>query len=90
MMCLVRRFVLALSSVLSPPLLHPNKLTRVPEQQEPRYHASWGWDYIGNFTVLTIVHEPSQEEAFFGYSHPNDGLPVASYPDQGPKATQHT
>ena len=33
--------------------------------------------------MLTIVHEPTQEEAFFGYSHPNTGLPVVTFPDQG-------
>jgi hypothetical protein len=54
------------------------------------YHISWGWDYNGDFTVMTVVNETTQNEAFFGYSHPNDGLPVVTYPDVGPNAVQST
>lgn len=38
---------------------------------------------------MTIVHEPSQEEAFFGYKSPNAGNLVCSYNDVGPNAVQH-
>ncbi|KAH8597057.1 hypothetical protein B0O99DRAFT_705407 [Bisporella sp. PMI_857] len=53
------------------------------------WELSWGWDYAGDFTVLTTVYKPNQTEAFFGYSHPNVGLPVITYPDVGPNAVQH-
>lgn len=39
---------------------------------------------------MTVVNKLSQTEAFFGYSHPNAGLPIASYADVGPNAVQST
>jgi hypothetical protein len=39
---------------------------------------------------MTIVNETTQDEAFFGYSRPNDRLPVVSYADVGPHAVQST
>lgn len=56
------------------------------------YHLSWGWDYSNDFTVMTVVHVPSGEEAFFGYKSPNGkggGFPVSVFGDQGPNAVQH-
>ncbi|KAH7348442.1 hypothetical protein BKA65DRAFT_376721, partial [Rhexocercosporidium sp. MPI-PUGE-AT-0058] len=51
------------------------------QQQNKDWYASWGWDYNGDFTVMTVVNVPSQMEAFFGYNHPNAGLPIAHYAD---------
>jgi hypothetical protein len=39
---------------------------------------------------LTLVNQTALQEAFFGYDHPNVGLPVVSYADVGPNAVQHT
>jgi hypothetical protein len=39
---------------------------------------------------MTVVYEPAQIEAFFGYKSPNAGLPVATYADVGPNAVQGT
>jgi hypothetical protein len=39
---------------------------------------------------MTVVNETTQDEAFFGYSRPNDGLPVVSYADVGPNPVQST
>ena len=42
---------------------------------------------------MTIVDVVLKYEAFFGYSHPNVGLPtnpVSSYADVGPNTVQHT
>lgn len=60
------------------------------ERQNSDWYASWGWDYNGDFTVMTVVNVPTQLEAFFGYNHPNSGLPIAHYADVGPNAVQHT
>jgi hypothetical protein len=54
------------------------------------YDISWGWDYNGDFTVMTVVNETTQDEAFFGYSRPNEGLTVVNYADIGPNAVQST
>ena len=59
-------------------------------EQSSDWVISWGWDYQNDFTVMTVVNEPSQTEAFFGYNHPNAGLPVATYADVGPNAVQST
>jgi len=58
--------------------------------QNADYEISWGWDYANDFTVMTVVYEPTQLEAFFGYKSPNAGLPIASYADVGPNASQST
>ena len=55
--------------------------------QNEDFHISWAWDYANDFTVMTVVHEPSQTEAFFGYNHPNDSERLA---DVGPNAMQST
>ncbi|KAG4420520.1 hypothetical protein IFR04_006340 [Cadophora malorum] len=51
------------------------------------FHLSWGWDYPGDFTVLTVESFPASGprlQAFFGYDHPNAKLPgTVYYPDQG-------
>lgn len=59
----------------------------VPCEEADFFHISWGWDYTNDFTVMTVVNETSQMEAFFGYNHPNAN---ATYPDVGPNASQHT
>jgi hypothetical protein len=41
----------------------------------------------GDFSVLTVVDEPNQYEAFFGYKSPNGNT---SYADQGPNTVTHT
>jgi hypothetical protein len=64
--------------------------TNARDKKTPIYEISWGWDYPSDFTVMTVVNETSQLEAFFGYNHPNVGLPVVEYPDNGPNAVQHT
>ncbi|KUJ19725.1 uncharacterized protein LY89DRAFT_666584 [Mollisia scopiformis] len=61
-----------------------------PCEEDSNYHISWGWDYPGDFTVLTVVDEVRQLEAFFGYNAPNAVNPVASYPNVGPNAVQPT
>jgi hypothetical protein len=38
---------------------------------------------------MTVVYEPAQLEAFFGYNHPNDG-PGDGLPDVGPNPVQST
>jgi len=59
------------------------------------FKISWGWDYVGDFTVLTVVQVVTGLEAFFGYNHPNAPFsatppqPVVSYKDVGPNAVQH-
>jgi len=45
----------------------------------PRLPHLLGWNYDGDFTVMTVVHVPTQEVAYFGYDHPNAGLPVVQY-----------
>ncbi|PMD64974.1 uncharacterized protein K444DRAFT_520347, partial [Hyaloscypha bicolor E] len=62
----------------------------VPCEEFPDCHISWGWNYDGDFTVMTVVHVPTQEVAYFGYDHPNVGLPVVQYPDVGPYAVGWT
>jgi hypothetical protein len=57
-------------------------------KQSANWGISWGWDNPGDFTVMTVVNQPEQYEAFFGFSHPNAGLPVVFYPDNGPNAVQ--
>lgn len=54
-------------------------------QQTSDWKASWGWDTANDFTVLTIVNEPNQVEAFFGYNDPNSST---AYPDNGPQPFQ--
>ncbi|CAL3965622.1 unnamed protein product [Diplocarpon coronariae] len=57
----------------------------LPCQETPDYHLSWGWDYKGDFTVLTIESFPGHQKAYFGYTHPNNGLPgTVAYDNQGP------
>jgi hypothetical protein len=58
--------------------------------QDNPFSISWGWDYTDDFTVMTVVNETSQMEAFFGYNDPNAVLPVSNYTDVGPNPTQHT
>lgn len=60
-----------------------------PVAKAPDYHISWGWDYANDFTVMTVLHWPSQQEAFFGYAHPNAAGPVTTYKDAGPNAVQN-
>ncbi len=46
------------------------------------FHLSWGWDYPGDFTVLTVESFPASGprlQAFFGYDHPNAKLPGTVY-----------
>ncbi|KAE8441073.1 hypothetical protein EG329_005902 [Mollisiaceae sp. DMI_Dod_QoI] len=63
----------------------------VPCEENPTYHISWGWAPAPNdFTVMTVVNENTQMEAFFGYNSPNAVNPIASYPDVGPNAVQGT
>jgi hypothetical protein len=31
---------------------------------------------------MTVVNKPNNYRAFFGYSHPNVGLPVVGYVDE--------
>jgi len=50
-----------------------------------KYGISWGWDPKSTFTVMTVVDETTQLEAFFGYNYPNA---ANSYPDNGPNAAQ--
>ncbi|KAK0099723.1 hypothetical protein ONS95_013383 [Cadophora gregata] len=56
------------------------------------YHLSWGWDYPGDFTVLTVESFPPsgpRQKVYFGYDHPNAKLPgTVYYPDQGYNAPQ--
>ncbi|TVY51284.1 hypothetical protein LCER1_G008337 [Lachnellula cervina] len=56
-------------------------------EENHTWEVSWGWDYQGDFTVMTIVDEPNQYEAFFGYKSPNG---ATGYKDQGPNTVQHT
>ncbi|TVY36974.1 hypothetical protein LOCC1_G006935 [Lachnellula occidentalis] len=56
-------------------------------EENHTWEVSWGWDYKGDFTVLTVVDEPNQYEAFFGYKSPNG---ATSFIDQGPNTVQHT
>lgn len=58
--------------------------------QNPNYHISWGWSANAAFTVMTVVNEALQTEAFFGYNYPNAVNPIAYYPDVGPNAVQST
>ncbi|PSS18826.1 hypothetical protein M430DRAFT_58917 [Amorphotheca resinae ATCC 22711] len=62
----------------------------VPCTQANNFAVSWGWNTQDDFTVLTLVNQTALQEAFFGYDHPNVGLPVVSYADVGPNAVQHT
>ncbi|CZR59366.1 uncharacterized protein PAC_09258 [Phialocephala subalpina] len=63
----------------------------IPCQENSNYVISWGWAPAPNdFTVMTIVKEDSQTEAFFGYNSPDAVNPIASYPDVGPNAVQST
>jgi len=39
---------------------------------------------------MTVVYEPKQLEAFFGYNNPNANEPGARYPDVGPNPVQST
>ncbi|KAH7393495.1 hypothetical protein BKA64DRAFT_89193 [Cadophora sp. MPI-SDFR-AT-0126] len=59
----------------------------LPCNKDAAYHLSWGWDYPGDFTVLTVESFPASGprlKAFFGYDHPNAKLPgTVYYPDQG-------
>jgi hypothetical protein len=60
-------------------------------KQNPAYHISWGWNYNDDYTVMSVVNVPLQEVAWFGYNHPNNGLPgVATYADAGPYAVSWT
>ncbi|CZS93618.1 uncharacterized protein RAG0_03810 [Rhynchosporium agropyri] len=51
------------------------------------FHVSWGWDYPGDFTVMTVESFPAsgpRQKVYFGYEHPNSGLPgTVYYPDKG-------
>lgn len=53
------------------------------EWQNPStWQISWGWDYKGDFAVVTVKNDPNQYEAFFGYEHPNAGGPTFKYADE--------
>lgn len=39
---------------------------------------------------MTVVDEKQQLEAFFGYNHPNENEPNASYADVGPNPILNT
>ncbi|EHK96561.1 hypothetical protein GLAREA_12856 [Glarea lozoyensis ATCC 20868] len=45
------------------------------------WEISWGWNYDQDFTVMTVVNKPNNYRGYFGYSHPNAGLPVVAYSD---------
>ncbi|CAG8962204.1 hypothetical protein HYFRA_00005256, partial [Hymenoscyphus fraxineus] len=47
------------------------------------WKISWGWDYKGDFAVVTVKNAPLSYAAFFGYEHPNS---ASRYEDQGPNA----
>ncbi|KAH6715600.1 hypothetical protein BKA61DRAFT_722751 [Leptodontidium sp. MPI-SDFR-AT-0119] len=59
----------------------------VPCKDAPGFHLSWGWDYADDFTVLTLESFPAsgpRQKTYFGYDHPNVGLPgTVYYPDKG-------
>jgi hypothetical protein len=38
---------------------------------------------------MTVVNEPTQMEAFFGYNNPNAVLSATNFTDVGPNAAQH-
>ncbi|TVY84359.1 hypothetical protein LSUE1_G000885 [Lachnellula suecica] len=54
-------------------------------EENHTWEISWGWDYQNDFTVMTVVDEPNQYEAFFGYKSPNR---ATAYPDQGPNTVK--
>ncbi|RDW73460.1 hypothetical protein BP6252_07367 [Coleophoma cylindrospora] len=56
-------------------------------QQPNDWQISWGWDYQGDFTVMTTLNTASKLEAFFGYKSPNANS-NATYSDNGPQAPQ--
>lgn len=61
---------------------------RANKQQNPDWDISWGWDYQGDFTVLTVAQREVLYEAFFGYDHPN-AQAVVAFKDQGPNAVKY-
>jgi len=64
--------------------------SNIPCEETSNYVISWGWNYAQDFTVMTVVYVPAQQEAFFGYNSPNAVNPVARYPNVGPNAVQST
>ncbi|KAH6683943.1 hypothetical protein B0J14DRAFT_464805 [Halenospora varia] len=57
-------------------------------KENPDWDISWGWDYQGDFTVLTVAQREVLYEAFFGYDHPN-AQAVVAFKDQGPNAIKY-
>jgi hypothetical protein len=74
-------------SIADSPLHRYHAWYDLPCKDAPGFHVSWGWDYPANFTVLTLESFPAsgpRQKTYFGYDHPNTGLPdTVYYPDKG-------